>query len=86
MSDDEDDSTQDPELTREDQIDAFILAGLDNLCSEAVYANFKTHPLTGSREPQWWELRDSICRVLFEMDREDVELERHAQHVRDNCL
>lgn len=35
---------------------------------------------------EWWEIRESIVRCLFELDHEQTRVEIHAKYVTENCL
>lgn len=37
-------------------------------------------------EPLWYELRDAVVSVLFDMDREMAKQEEHADYVVKHCL
>ncbi len=62
--------------TREERLDDLIRARLEWVCDEASRTEFT----------YWWEIRESIVRVLFEMDSEQVIQDFRAKLTRDNCM
>lgn len=71
--------------TRQECIDKFVKSRLESIASESLYEKFP-HSSFQDAGPQWFELRESVVRVLFEMDHEFTREEIHADCVRKNCL
>ena len=73
-------------MDREDYIHAMVRESLESLAQDSLYWN--ETPASGGFEiePLWYELRDAITSVLFDLDREQSEYERHAAHVVKECL
>lgn len=69
---------------RQDNLDGYVSNVLKTLADDCN--DIETVPPHGCREYQWWEIRESIVRCLFEMDHDQTRSEIHAQWVRDNCL
>lgn len=71
-------------MTRQEALDSYIekviSAATDN-CND-----IETVPCIGGTEYQWWEIRESIMRCLFEADRSQMVAEINAQFVKDNCI
>jgi len=72
-------------LNRDDYIRARVRESLESFAQDALYWN-DTPPAAFEVEPLWQELRDAIVSVLFDMDREQSEHEKHATHVVKECL
>ncbi len=70
---------------RDDYIRSRVRESLESLAHDALYWN--ETPASGGFEiePLWHELRDAIVSVLFDMDREQLEHEQHADHVVKEC-
>ena len=66
--------------TRQSVLDEFVNKRLHELCDDALYEAIP------SSTPEWWEMRESIVRILFEMDHEFTRDGIHADYVRENCL
>ena len=72
-------------LDRGEYIRARVRKSLESLGLDSLYWS-DTPPLELEVEPMWHELRDAITSVLFDMDREQSEHEKHADHVVKECL
>jgi len=70
---------------RDEYIRNRVRKSLELLTQDALYWS-DTPPACGEVEPLWYELRDTVVSVLFDMDREQAELERYAGHVVRECL
>jgi len=72
-------------LNRDDYIRERVRESLESLAQDALCWN-ETPPAAFEVEPLWHELRDAIVSVLFDLDREQSEHERYANHVVKECL
>ena len=72
-------------LDRSEYIRVRVRESLDSLVFNALYWH-ETPPAAFDVEPLWYELRDAVTSVLFDMDREQLEHEQHASHVVKECL
>lgn len=74
-------------IDRDEVIDEKVREVLEKLAQDALYWELpKGVSLLQCGEPMWDELRDSIIRNVFDMEREQIEHEIQAQHVVDECL
>lgn len=69
---------------RADNLDGYVSQVLKTLADDCN--DVECVPPHDCREYLWWEIRESIIRCLFEMDREQTVSEMHAKYVRENCL
>jgi len=68
---------------RGEYIRSRVRDSLESLAQDALYWHDPSTAL--EVEPLWYELRDAITSVLFDMDREQLEHEQHAAHVVKEC-
>lgn len=72
-------------LNRDDYIRERVRKSLESLAQDALYWNETPDGASLQVEPSWHELRDAIATVLFDLDREQAEHERYADHVAKEC-
>lgn len=73
------------DVKRAEVLDQRIKRIVDNVCGNSSTWNLPTDRYR-EQAPNWNELRDSFMRAIFAVEREQKELELHAQDVVENCL
>lgn len=73
---------------RREALDELVGKAMAEMTNESVYWTLPIEDGNAiqSPEPAWWELRESICRVLFELEREQIHFENEATRVVNECL
>lgn len=70
--------SEDTENDRGDYIRDKVRKKLDELNYDSL--EWSDIPVAGfERVPLWYELRDTVTSVLFDMDRDQVEHQRHSE-------
>lgn len=71
---------------RGDYIRAKVRQVLEVLAQDALEWNDTPSTECLAIEPLWYELRNAVVSVLFDMDREMAKQEEHADYVVKHCL
>ena len=68
---------------RADNLDVYTAKVLETLADDCN--DIECVPPHGCREYEWWEIRESIIRCLFELDHQQTYGEIHAAFVKEFC-